>query len=202
MNAKTFPVARYVALAWLLIWIPAYVRWYGPVNFLQLCDITVILTCIGLWTGSPLLLSMQALSSLVIDVAWVVDLIATFLTGRHLVGGTEYMWEERYPLWVRLLSFFHLVWPPLLIWALRRVGYDRRALIAQSALTAVVLVASRCAPAGANANFAYTDPFFGRQWGSAPAHVAVIALVLAVCVYWPTHAALRRWLRPATAEPQ
>ena len=28
-----------------------------------------------------------------------------------------------------LLSLFHLVWPVLILWALRRVGYDRRALL-------------------------------------------------------------------------
>ncbi len=69
-----FPVARWLGLAWLAVWIPAYWSFYGPVVFLNLCDIAVILTCVGLWRGSALLLSSQAVSSLVVDLAWVLDL--------------------------------------------------------------------------------------------------------------------------------
>jgi hypothetical protein len=172
-----------------MVWAPAYVWHYGPVNFLQLCDVAVVLTCIGLWTGSPLLLSSQAVSSLVVDIAWDLDLAWRAATGGHLVGGTEYMWDSRYPLWVRLLSCFHLVWPPLLIGALRRTGYDRRGLALQSAIAAVVLAASRLIAPDVNVNFAYRDPFFGRSWGPAPVHLAVILVPLCV-IYAGTHAAL------------
>ena len=103
--------ARGLALAWLLVWAPAYAWGYGWANFLQLCDLAVILTCVGLWRGSPLLLGMSALSSLVIDVAWDLDLAFRALTGGHLFGGTEYMWDPRFPLSLRLLSLFHVAWP-------------------------------------------------------------------------------------------
>src|SRR5688572_31783910 len=43
----------------------AYWSHYGPSVFLNLCDIAVILTCVGLWRGNALLLSTQALSSVV-----------------------------------------------------------------------------------------------------------------------------------------
>jgi hypothetical protein len=161
-------------------------------NFLQLCDVTVILTCLGLWLGSPLLLSMQAVSSLVIDVAWDLDLAFRVLTGRHLMGGTEYMWEARFPLALRLLSLFHLVWPVLLWWALRRVGYDRRALLAQALLALVVLAVSRVVQPDANINFTQADPFLHRAWGPAPVHVGLTAAALIALVYGPTHALLRR----------
>jgi len=187
-----FARARWLALAWLLVWGPAYAWGYGGANFLQLCDLAVILTCVGLWLGSPLLLSMQALSSLVIDVAWDLDLAFRALTGRHLMGGTEYMWDARFPLALRLLSLFHVVWPPLLWWALRRVGYDRRALLAQALLALVALTASRLVRPDANINFAQSDPFTHRAWGPAPVHVGLTAVVLAALVYAPTHALLRR----------
>jgi hypothetical protein len=182
----------WIALVWLAVWTAAYARGYPLANFLQLCDLAVILTCLGLWLGSPLLLSMQALSSLLIDLAWDVDIAWRAMTGGHLVGGTEYMWDATIPLWLRLLSLFHIAWPPLLWWALRQVGYDRRALAVQTALAAAVLALSRVAMPEANINFAHRDPFAGRSWGPAPVHVLLTAAGLFVLVYGPTHLVLRR----------
>jgi hypothetical protein len=193
---QAFPRARWGALVWLLLWAPAYARGYGAANFLQLCDLAVILTCLGLWLGSPLLLSMQALSSLVIDVAWDLDLAFRAVAGRHLIGGTEYMWDARFPLLLRLLSLFHVAWPALLWWALRRVGYDRRALLAQVLLAIVVLAVSRVVRPDANLNFAQADPFLHRSWGPAPAHVGLTVAALVGVVYLPTHALLRRVMPP------
>jgi len=197
-----FPRARGLALVWLLVWAPAYAWGYGWANFLQLCDLAVILTCVGLWRGSPLLLGMSALSSLVIDVAWDLDLAFRVLTGGHLFGGTEYMWDPRFPLPLRLLSLFHVVWPALLWWALGRVGYDRRALGAQAVLALAVLGASGVVQPDANINFARADPFTHRSWGPAPVHVGLTALALVGLVYAPTHALLRRVRpRPALSAP-
>jgi len=187
----TFPVARWVSLAWLAVWVPAYWAFYGPLVFLNLCDIAVILSCVGLWRGSALLLSSQALSSLVVDLAWVADLVWRGLSGRHLLGGTEYMWDDAYPWWLRALSLFHVALPVVLVWAIRRVGYDRRAPILQIGIAAAVLIASRGMGPAENPNFAFTDPLLGRSWGPAPIHLAVMLSGLAL-VYGVTHLALGR----------
>ncbi|HET8645897.1 MAG TPA: hypothetical protein VFO85_10430, partial [Vicinamibacteria bacterium] len=188
-----FPLAlRVAALVWLVVFMTAYWRTYGPANFLHLCDVAVILTCIGLWRGSALLLSTQAVSSLVVDLAWNLDFLWRLLLGRHLIGGTEYMWDARFPLAVRAMSLFHLVWPVLLLWALRRVGYDRRGLLIQSLIAAALLTASRFVLPEVNINFAQRDPFWGRQWGPGAAHVALTWAVLCGVVYWPTHRLLLR----------
>jgi hypothetical protein len=189
---RAFPRARWVALGWLAVWTAGYARGYPLANFLQLCDLAVIVTCLGLWLGSPLLVSMQALSSLLIDLAWDVDVLWRAASGRHLLGGTEYMWDAKIPLWLRLLSLFHVAWPPLVWWALRGIGYDRRALAAQTALAAAVLALSRVAMPEANINFAHRDPFVGRSWGPAPVHVLLTVAGLFVLVYGPTHLVLRR----------
>lgn len=196
MSPHPFPRLRWAAALWLAAWLPAYWVFYGPVVFLNLCDIAVILTCVGLWRGSALLLSTQALSSLVVDAAWVIDLAWRAATGRHLLGGTEYMWDPAYPPWLRALSLFHVLLPATLLYALPRLGFDRRALAAQSALAAVVLVASRAFGPEANVNFAFTDPIFGRAWGPAPVHLAAILGGL-VLVYAATALVLRRWLPSA-----
>jgi hypothetical protein len=183
------PLARAVA-GWLVLFVAIYGWAYGAENFIRLCDVAVILTCLGIMTGSPLLVSSQAVSSLLVDLAWDLDLLWRLFFGRHLIGGTEYMWDSRYPLWVRLMSLFHVVWPPLLLVVLRRLGYEPRGFALQSAIAAVVLVASRFILPGENLNFAHRDPFFHRSWGPAPVHLALTYAVLVGAVYWPTHQAL------------
>jgi len=186
-----FPRLRWAALVWLLVWFPTYAVFYGFGNFVHLCDVAVILTCVGLWRGSAALLSMQALNIL-IDLTWDLDLGWRLATGHHLLGGTEYMWEARYPLWVRLLSLFHLALPVLQLWALRRLGYDRRALALQSVLGLGLIAAGRALSPEVNVNYAWSDPFFHRSWGPALSHVAVIFAGLLAVVYLPTHALLTR----------
>jgi hypothetical protein len=186
-----FPVLRWLALAWILVWAPAYLWRYGPNVFLNLCDIAVFLTALGLWRGSPLLLSSQALSSLVIDTAWVIDLAFRALAGRHLVGGTEYMWDPRYPVWLRALSLFHVLLPLALVHGLRQVGYDRRAFGLQAVIAVAAVAGARLLSPEENLNFAWRDPW-GRTWGPAPVHVAVIAGLLVGVVCGGTHAVLSR----------
>jgi hypothetical protein len=196
-----FPVARWVALVWTAVWVPSYWIFYGPVVFLNLCDISVFLTCLGLWRGSALILTSQALSSIVVDGAWCVDLAWRAATGDHLIGGTEYMWDEKYPPWLRALSLFHLALPLTLVWSVRRVGYHPRGLALQMAIAAAVLTVSRALGPAENANFAFTDPLFGRSWGPAPVHLAVILAGLLV-VYWLTGLVLRRIAPRAASSPQ
>jgi hypothetical protein len=198
-GAATFPILRWGALLWLAVMLPAYWYFYGPANFLLLCDIAIILTTVGLWKGSALLLSMQAVSSLLLDLIWDLDVVARLVTGRHWIGGTEYMWDARWPLWLRLLSLFHVLLPPVLLWGLHRVGYDRRAPWVQSAIAAAAMAAGRLTAPAKNSNYAFADPFFHRQWGPAPVHVAFMWLVMLVVVYLPVHLLLRRLFAPPGA---
>jgi hypothetical protein len=66
------------------------------------------------------------------------------------------------------------------------------------ALAAAVLVASRALGPAENPNFAFTDPLFGRSWGPALVHLAVMLGGLAV-VYGATHLALRQIRPPGAA---
>jgi hypothetical protein len=186
-GAVPFPVLRWAALAWMVVWLPTYFRVWGWANLLHLCDVAMILAFVGLWFGNPVLLSSQAVSSLAAGVFWISDVGWKLATGRYLVGGTEYMWDARYPLWVRLLSTFHIGLPLVLLWTLRRVGYDRRALAVQAAIAGGLLIVSRFLPAGLNMNYAYRDPVWHRAWGPAPVHLLATFVVLIAVIYWPTH---------------
>lgn len=198
---RTFPRwARWGAVAWLAFWFPVYWWAWGPANFVHLCDIAVILTCIGLASNSALLISSQAVSSLVVDTMWALDVIWAVAFGRHVFGGTEYLFDAHYALWVRLLTLFHLVMPALLLWAVQRAGYDRRGWTLQSGIAAAAFIAARFTPAALNINFAFRNPFFHRQLGPAPVHVAVSVLFMMFVVYWPTHWALKILFPPRRGE--
>ena len=178
---------RWASVLWLAVWIPSYAVYWGWTNFLHLCDVAVFLTCIGLASSNALLLSSQAVSSLVADLLWCLDAGSRWFLGRHLLGGTEYMWDTRYPLWLRLLSLFHIVLPLLLLAALRRTGYDRRALRLQSAIAAALLLVSLFFGPSWNLNYAFADPIFHRSFGPAPIHLILVFAALVGLIYLPTH---------------
>jgi hypothetical protein len=190
---------RWAAALWLAVWVPAYASSWGWRNFLALCDVAVILTCLGLWFRSAVLLSSQALAAIVAGLLWAIDVVARLSTGRHLFGGTEYMWDARVSLLVRLLSLFHLVLPVVLVAALRRTGYDRRGLWLQIALMVPLMVASRLLAAGKNLNFALVDPLLHRQWGPVPLHLLAMLVGTALVAFLPAHLLLARLLPGVTS---
>lgn len=183
---------RWTSLVWFVLWFPIYWRTWGVANFVHLCDVAVILTCIGIWSNSALLISSQAVAALIIDVAWALDAFSRVFLRHGLVAGNEYLLDGRYPLWIRLLTLFHLVMPVLLLWGAHRLGYDRRGWALQSAIALPVFIAARFTPPADNINFAFTDPFFHRQLGPAPLHILVSWLFMVLVVYLPTHVALKR----------
>jgi hypothetical protein len=195
----SFPVLRWIALLWVLTWLPLNVRVWGWENMMHVCDVGVILACIGLWMGNPILISSQAVGSLSAGFLWCLDVSWRLFTGHHLVGGTEYMWDATYPLGVRLQSGFHFALPLVLLWAMRELGYDRRALGLQAAIAGVILILSRFLPPALNLNYAYQDPLFHRAWGPAPVHLAIILAGMVGLLYWPTHLLLSR-MYPAPRE--
>jgi hypothetical protein len=142
-----------------------------------------------------LLISSQVVSSFAPGIFWALDVGWRLTTGRFLVGGTGYMWDTRYPVWVRLLSSFHIGLPVAMFWAMRKVGYDRRALALQAAIAAALFIVARFLPAELNVNYVFRDPVFHRAWGPAPVHLTVVYFGAVVLLYWPTHLLLR-WLFP------
>ena len=79
--------------AFMAVLVPVYWHYYGPTNFLYFCDIALILTLVGIWIESPLLISMCAVGILVPQVLWVVDFLGN-LVGMPLIGMTDYMFER------------------------------------------------------------------------------------------------------------
>jgi hypothetical protein len=201
VTGHCFPRLRWLALAWLAVYLPAYALAYGLANFLFLCNLTVFLAAVGIWTCSRLLLSSQAVAMVFVGVLWTVDLASRLLTGGHLIGGTEYMWDPRWPLFTRLLSLYHAALPALLVAVLRRIGYDRRGYLLQSAIALVVVSAGRLFGPEANINHAFVDPVLKQAWGGALTQVGVIVGALVLVVYPATHLLLVRLCPRPQDEP-
>jgi hypothetical protein len=125
--------------AFMAVLVPVYTYSYGPTNFLYFCDVCLILTLIGVWTESALLISMCAVGLLVPQTVWVIDYLA-HVAGFSLTGMTDYMFDSNLSLFLRFLSGFHGWLPFLLLFLVWRLGYDRRALITWSVLAWALLL--------------------------------------------------------------
>ena len=192
MPPRLSPLLRGAAILWLAVWMPTYAFYWGWRNLFAFCDMAVILGCLGLFRQSSLLVSSSSLPIVTVGVLWLADVVGGLLTGKHVFGGTEYMWDLRVPLWVRLLSLFHVVLPVVFVLALRRLRYHRRALPLQIGITAVLLVAGRLLDGPAkNLNYAFRDPIFHRALGPPPLHLLALLAGVTVLIYLPSHLALR-----------
>jgi len=178
---------------WLLVWAPLYWKQYGAQNFLYFCDIGNVLIGLGLWLESALIFSWVACGVLVFQTLYTIDLLGALLTGSHLIGGTEYMFDPHLSLAIRLLSLFHVVTPPLVLWAISRLGYDRRGWKFQTVMTWIVVPINYFWRPGQNVNWA--RGLFYREQHLVPGIVYLLAYlaVITILFYWPTHLLLARW---------
>jgi len=182
---------------WVLVWIPVYWRHYGLQNFLYFCDLGNLFLVAGLWLESSLIFSWQATGLLVFQTLYIVDLAGAVLTGSHIIGGTEYLFDPYVPLYVRLLSLFHIVMPPLLLWALHRVAYDARGWKYQTLTAWIVVPINYFWRPQYDVNWA-RGPWF-REQHAVPGWIYLVAylLIVPLAVYWPTHLLLSFWSRPS-----
>jgi len=173
--------------------VPNYWRQYGPANFLWFSDIALLMMVPALWLESQLLVSMTALSILLLELVWNIDFFFRLIKGVSLIGLSAYMFDPKIPWFIRSLSFFHIVLPLLIVWMLHRLGYDQRALLWQTLMAIVVLPLSYLVSnPRENVNWVYG---FGEEQQTAlPAPLFVTCLMLAfpILVYLPMHLLLSR----------
>jgi len=176
--------------------VPIYWRQYGPANFLWFSDIALLALVPALWLENALLVSMLAVSVVFFEALWNIDFFFRLTTGRSLIGLSAYMFDPGIPLFIRVLSGFHIVVPLLLLWMLHRVGYDQRAFLWQTIVALVVLPLSYLVSnAQENVNWVYG---FGQNpQRILPARLFVILLMLLfpLAVYLPTHLLFARIFR-------
>lgn len=187
---------------WLAVWIPTYWVQYGPLNFLWLCDVANLILAAAIWLESPLLFASQATSVLVIQFTWIADFLAALTLGVHPIGGTEYMFDAAKPLPVRLLSLFHAVMPVLLLWGIRRLGYDPRGWKLQALIAWLVLPASfLLGSPEQNLNWLWRPFGIEQTWLAPPLFLLATMVLYPALLYFPTHLALAAWSRRPAPSP-
>lgn len=194
MRAMRIPLwLKLVWTVWVVLWAPIYWRQYGLQNFLFFCDLGNLLIAAALWLESPLIFSWQAVSLLLFQSVFIIDLAVAVLTGHHPIGGTEYMFDIGIPLPIRLISLFHVVTPPLLLWAIWRLGYDRRGWKYQTLTACIVVPINYFWRPQYDVNWA-RGPFF-REQHAVPGlvYLMVYLILVSAVVYYPTHKFLT-WL--------
>ncbi len=181
--------------AMVAVIVPIYFVRYGPRNFLWFSDIALILLVPALWLENALIASMMALAVLLPEMVWNVSYLGGLFFNRPFTRLAGYMFDDTIPRWLRSLSLFHLVLPPMLVYLVWRLGYDPRALAAQSALAWIVLPAT----------YLLTDRESNINWVFGPAarpqhrwhpltYLAGLMLFFPLCVYLPTHMLLLWWI--------
>jgi hypothetical protein len=202
VNPERDHIPLWLKLAWsacIALWIPIYWRQYGPENFLWFCDLGNLIVTVALWTESPLLFSMQACGLLIFQTLFCIDLAGALATAHHLIGGTEYMFDPHLPVFVRLLSLFHLVMPPLLIWAIWRLGYHSRGWIAQTVLTWVVCPICYFWHPERDVNWVRGWGFHAQSALPGVMYLLAYLVIVPLVVYYPTHLVLKHWLTRQSA---
>src|ERR1700751_2372067 len=180
---------------WLAVWAPLYWRQYGAQNFLFFCDLGNVLIGIGLWFESSLIFSWVACGLLLFQSLYTIDLAGAVLSGHHVIGGTEYMFDPHLPFLIRLLSLFHLVTPPLLLWAIWKLGYDRRGWKLQTLTCWVLGPINYFWRPEHNVNWARGIFFVEQHAMPGPVYLVGYLLVVPLVVYYPTHLALQWWAK-------
>lgn len=176
----------YTAFAALVVLF--YLAKYGPANFLWFSDIALVFTAIAVWLESPLLASMMAVGVFLPELLWNVSYFARLLMGMRISGLTDYMFDTKKPLFLRALSLFHVVVPVVLFWTLHQLGYDRRALVAQTVLAWIVLPLSYVASSPSkNINWVFGPGNEPQRRVPPMVYLGMLMIVFPLGVYLPIH---------------
>jgi len=187
--------------AFMAVLIPVYWANYGPTNFLYFCDAALLITLVGIWLESPLLISMCAVGILGSQALWVIDFLLN-IVGVKLTGLTDYMFMADHSLFLRSLSLFHGWLPFLLVYLTWRVGYDGRGLPAWTVLAWVLILVCfffmpppRPDPGLEPVNIDYVWGFSDTEpqhWMSPGLWVVGLMILMPLLLFVPTHFILRR----------
>ncbi len=181
----------------------------GLQNWLWFCDVALVVGMVGAWLESSFLCSMAMVSIVGVQSVWILDYFVRLFTGSTFLGFTDYMFG-RSPV-VHAIQLYHVWFPFLIVWMVARLGYHRRAWLAQFVLAWVVLlVAHFVADPARNIDWSrYPGPALAPNpeaylpsWLSSDVYFALLGLGLTVGVYLTTHwIALKVFKQPQFSRP-
>jgi hypothetical protein len=174
--------------------VPIYWVERGPANFLWISDIALLAIVPALWLENRFLTSMMAVGVLLPELAWNLDFFLRLIAGSDVIGlnGTAYMFASRYTPLFRFFSLFHVVLPVLLLWMIYRLGYDTRAVYAQTLLIWVLLpICYLATDPERNLNWVFGIGNPPQTWVSGPFYLVLLMCAYPLLVFIPTHFILR-----------
>jgi len=174
--------------------VPVYWLERGPANFLWLSDIALLATVPALWMENRFLTSMMAVGVLLPELAWNLDFFLRLITGYDVIGlnATGYIFGTRYTPLFKFFSLFHVFLPPLLLWMIYRLGYDRRAVYAETLLIwALFLVCYLATDPERNLNWVFGIGNPPQTWVSGPLYLILLMCMYPLLVLIPTHLILK-----------
>eukprot|EP01112_Ceratiomyxa_fruticulosa_P022279 TRINITY_DN8103_c0_g2_i2.p1 TRINITY_DN8103_c0_g2~~TRINITY_DN8103_c0_g2_i2.p1 ORF type:complete len:306 (+),score=46.28 TRINITY_DN8103_c0_g2_i2:101-919(+) len=168
--------------------------WYGAADVLWLCNLSVAVAAIGVFTRKNLLLSTALTASFIPHFLWYIDLLSYFITGSFPIGTAAYLvWPDIS--WAEVISSLHHAWfTPLCLLLLHRNGaYHKKAWITSILFVIPVVFVSSFIPEYAlmedgvsfyiNVNMAHGwwKDMGGWPWNMIPAGSHPMYLVFLSC---------------------
>lgn len=196
---------------YVAVLVPAY--WQStPLVFLWFCNLAVLITLAALWMENSLLVSMQTLAIFWPHLFWQVDYLTQVTIGVKVfkvcgLTPAEYMFDPGFAPLNRWLSMQHAWMLYLLLWAIWRLGYDRRALGAQTFYAWVVLFLTFATMKDMHGPAGNVNSIFGvsgsepQTWMATWLWLVVLMVFMPLCWYGPLHFLFRKIFRPPMAGP-
>jgi hypothetical protein len=185
---------KLVCTGFLAVQVPFYAVVHGWANFLWFSNVAMLSLLVIVWRESSLLASTICALTLLPELGWNISFFSRLLLGVDLLGVTGYMFDPSIPLVVRGMSLYHVPLPFLLVWMVRRLGYDPRALKLATLMAWVILPATfLVASPEYNINWVYGLQEDSIRWVPAPVHLGFMMILYPVLMVWPAHRLLQHW---------
>jgi hypothetical protein len=182
----------YALTFFTVILVPIYWHYYGLFNFLWLSDIGLFLTVIALWADSTLIMSMAAVGVIAVELIWSIDFFVELIFQKQTLSIASYMFDDKYPWWLRALSLFHLVTPMIWISYLHEHSYDPRALGYFTLLYwCVLIIVYTYTMTKENINWVFVPAKYNLTVISERSWFIILFILFPLLVFVPTHVACK-----------
>jgi len=183
-------IAFFLFLSWILVSL-AWCRRYNPGYLLWFCDVALLMTAVGLFLRSGMLVTAQLVAILVFHIGWNLDFWLYLFFGYLPIGSTAYMFYHDLTLFEKSLSFFnHVFIVPAALSGIYVLGVSNKAWLVQWAQTFLIFLLT----------YLFTRPAENINWmfgteifNITPAIVqpflyyALMIIVPTLIIYWPTN---------------
>jgi hypothetical protein len=184
---------KLVYTAFVIVLVPVYAIEHGWVNFLWFSNVALLGGLVAAWWESRWLASMLLMCIALPELVWILDFtLGLARGGEAMFGLAGYMFDPNLPLFVRLLSLYHITMPFVLFWMVWRLGYDPRAWRHWIGIGGALLVISFwLTTPDENVNWVYGAAGEGQEVLPAWAWLLIVIAIMGL-IWWITHRVLLR----------